>query len=48
MGELESTLTSAYRNVSARSIELGESMRTAAFVIGVERVRDAAQLRGMI
>jgi glutamate dehydrogenase (NAD(P)+) len=48
MGELESTLTSAYRNVTARATDLGESLRTAAFVVGVERVRDAAQLRGMI
>lgn len=48
MGELESTLTSAYRNVSARAVDLDDSLRAAAFVVGVERVRDASALRGMI
>jgi len=48
MGELETTLTSSYRMVAERSRKYGVSMRLAAFVVGLERVRDASDLRGML
>ncbi|MEM9038550.1 MAG: Glu/Leu/Phe/Val dehydrogenase dimerization domain-containing protein [Actinomycetota bacterium] len=48
MGELESMLTSAYRLMAQRAEELDVSMRTAAFIVGVERVREASELRGML
>lgn len=48
MGELEKYMTSAYRLVSHRSEKYRVSMRLAAFVVGVERVRDASDLRGLL
>lgn len=48
MGELETTLTNAYRLVSQRSQKFGVSMRLAAFIVGLERVRDASDLRGLL
>ena len=48
MGELETTLTNGYRLVSQRAQKYGVSMRLAAFVVGLERVRDASDLRGLL
>lgn len=48
MGELESTLTSAYRLMAKRAKELDVSYRLGAFVVGIERVRDASALRGLL
>jgi glutamate dehydrogenase (NAD(P)+) len=48
MGELESTLTNGYRLVSQRAEKYGVSLRLAAFIVGVERVRDASDLRGLL
>ncbi len=48
MGELEKSLTNGYRLVHSRSEKFGVSMRLAAFVVGLERVRNASDLRGLL
>ncbi len=48
LGELESTLTAAYRTTSRRSEQLDIPLRQSAFVVGLERVRDASVLRGLL
>ncbi|MEL6891657.1 MAG: glutamate dehydrogenase, partial [Actinomycetota bacterium] len=48
MGELESTLTAGYRTIASRAKELDVTLRQAAFVVGLERVRDASALRGLL
>ena len=48
MGELETTLTTAYRLVHTRSEKFGVPLRLAAFVVGLERVREASRLRGLL
>ena len=48
MGELESTLSSAYRLVKSRADQFDVPLRLAAFVLGLERVRDASRLRGLL
>ena len=48
MGELETTLTSAYRLVHERAEKYDVSLRLAAFIVGLERVRNASDLRGLL
>lgn len=48
MGELETTLCNGYRLVSHRAEKFGVSLRLAAFIVGLERVRDASDLRGLL
>lgn len=48
MGELESTLSAAYRVVAQRARDLQSPLRQAAFAVGLERVRDASALRGLL
>jgi glutamate dehydrogenase/leucine dehydrogenase len=38
----------AYRDVSARAKEEGLDLREAAYLVGIERVVDAARTRGYI
>ena len=46
--ELERLLCSAYRDVMARSATDGVTLRSAAFMIGIERVAEATRLRGFV
>ena len=48
MDELDSTLGTAYDTVSRRARRDDVSLRLAAFAVGVERVRDASELRGQL
>lgn len=46
-GELRSILERAYDSVTATAEEHGTSLRTAAFMVGIQRVARAVQLRGV-
>ena len=48
MGELESTLSTGFRVISQRARDLNVPLRQAAFAVGLERVRDASLLRGLM
>jgi glutamate dehydrogenase (NAD(P)+) len=45
---LAERLITAYKATRARSVEYGCHLRSAAYAIGVERVAEAARLRGYI
>jgi glutamate dehydrogenase (NAD(P)+) len=45
--ELDRTLSEAFENVWQTSIEHGVSLRTAAYMIGITRVRRASELAGL-
>ena len=47
-GELDTIITRAYREVKETVERRGISYRDAAFLIGVGRVAEVAQLRGFI
>ena len=46
--ELDAIITRAYRTVERPAMEEGISYRDAAFLVGVGRVAEVAQLRGFI
>ena len=46
--KLERIIRATYREVGERSEADGVSLRTAAFEIGIERVVEAARLRGYV
>ena len=46
--ELDAIITKAYREVRETALREGISYRDAAFMIGVGRVAEVAQLRGFI
>ena len=46
--KLERVMQRAYVEVSARAEADGESLRVSAFALGIERVLDAARIRGYI
>lgn len=48
VGELETTLTNAYRLVRRRADDAEIPLRLAAFVVGLQRVHDASALRGIL
>jgi glutamate dehydrogenase (NAD(P)+) len=45
--ELERIMTGAYRAVKARADEAGVPLRTAAFMVAIQRVAEAVRLRGI-
>ena len=46
--ELETLLCDAYGTIQTRAGHDGVSLRNAAFMIGVERVAEALDLRGFV
>jgi glutamate dehydrogenase (NAD(P)+) len=46
--KLGTIMRRAYREVSARAREEGIDLREAAYLVGIERVVEAAQTRGYV